>query len=435
MSNYYLIARDKKTNDYQVLKLNDEWYLDEKRATGHVFRANDLEAIDLVTSCFQNREDLAARLYENGYIVDPHVDIVIASLKKKNGRHYVKFEEPIYNSGNKSRTNSLRKIAANSLNGNMFADKEATGIVYDDIIARSYFCDDLFSMIMDGETNIPKRFAELLSKIPSYEETPYDLKYDRGFGFNNYLEARSVVEMLDRFENFGAGSHDNRVDMNEDFIDENYTERLELVPRLSLELDKDFCEGQLSLFSFFDDKDSERVKAATKMVAREAKPQRKGRTSLVQPQKPDVPVNEMPREIFRVLETLPSNLFKRDEDNKWQFNENVFSYPILDDERAKLNNLLTGNMPKFFMNYAMHKRQMIEAQNYGEYSEASELGEYCERDKNAIRTRFKSHKCIMDTYRWCMLYEGCMKRDAAYAASGISVGSESADAKIFGKRQ
>lgn len=433
MSNYYLIARYKNKNDFNVLKINDEWYMDREHARGQTFRANDLEAIDLVTSCFKNREALASRLYENGYIDDPNVDIVIGSLKKKDGRQYIRFDEPIYNTGNRRRTKALRTIARNSLNGNMSIDKNAMDVVYDDIIARTYFCDDFFGMVMDGETNISKRFAGLLTRIPSCEEIPYDFKYEKFFSFNNYREVRNVVEALDRLERFSTSSRDNRVALNQEFLEENYMDRLGLAPRLSLELDKDYCEGQLSLFGFFDEKDSDRVKVATKIAAKEAKPQRRTITPVMPIQKPNVSINEMSREVFRVLETVPSNLFKRD-DNKWKFNENLFAHPILDEEREELNSLLTGNMPKFFINYAMHKNQMKEAQNFGEYSEAAELSESCDRDKNAIRTRFRSHKCIVDTYRWCMLYEGCKKRDAAYAASGISVGSENVDAKIFGKR-
>lgn len=436
MGKFFLVARNKRSNQFQILKLNDSWYLEETAATNKVTRDNDLEAIDLVTSCFDSRETLANRLYENNYIDDPNVDIFIASKRRKDGSTYIRFEEPIYAAGNSHRLNALRSIAKNSLNGDMNADRKAMNVVYDDIITRVYSSADFFGMVMDGETNISRRFAEQLAEIPKYGEIPFELKYDRYFRFGGYREARNVIEALNRLEGFSASSHDDRVAMNQEFIEDNYSDRLAIAPQLALELEKDYCDGQLSLFDFYDERDSQRIREATKRVVKEEKariPERY-RTPKIDLAKKKIPVEQMPQEIFRILDTIPTNVFRWNGE-KWVFNEDTFKHPILDEERDMFNRLLTGNMPKFFINYAVHKEQLTMAREMGEYSEAEELREACDRDKSYIRKRFKSSKCIMDTYNWCMLYEGCMKRDLAYESSGMSVGSESADVKIFGKKQ
>ena len=431
MKKYYLIAREKESNKFKILRLEDSWYLDEQQATGKITRNNDLEAIDLVTSNFSSCEELASRLYENGYIDNPNVDIFIASKRKKDGSSYIKFDEVVYGKKNSQRTEALRTIARNSLNGNMNTDKRATGTIYDDIIMLVYGSFDFCSMIMDGETNISRRMAEELARVPNYSDIPYELKYEKAFSFGNYREVRNVVEAMNRLERFSNCARENRVEKNQAYIEENYSDRLALVPELSLKLEPDYCDGQLSLFGFFDESDQTRIREATRILSREAKVQRPSHS--VSKLKKRLSIPEMINEVFRVLETVPTNLFVR-EGNKFVINERAFDCPILDNEKYQLNHLMTGNLPKFFMNYAIHKEQLGYAESFGEYHEAAELRESCDRDKLAIKTRFKSSKCVADTYDWCMLYEKCKQRSEQFSSDKYSSESGKADAKIFGKK-
>ena len=433
MKKYYLIAREKESNKFEILKLEDSWYLDEQQATGKVTRDNDLEAIDLVTSNFGSQGELASRLFENGYIDNPNVDIFIASKKKKDGTSYIKFDEVVYGRENSRRTEALKTIARNSLNGNMNTDKKATGSIYDDIIMLVYGSSDFCSMIMDGETNISRRMAEELARVPHYSDIPYELKYEKSFSFGNYREARNVVEAMNRLERFSDSSRENRVEKNQAYIEENYSDRMALVPELSLRLEPDYCEGQLSLFEFFNERDRTQIREATQVLSREAKVQRPSNHRVSEPKK-NLTVSEMTSEVFRILETVPTNLFVRNE-GKFSINEKAFDCPLLDNEKFRLNHLLTGNLPKFFMDYAMHKEALQYAENSGEYHEAAELRESCDRDKYAIKMRFKSTKCVADTYEWCKLFEKCKQRSDQFSGGESSIESGKADAKIFGKKQ
>lgn len=429
MENYFLIARNKRDNSFTVLKLNDAWYLGKDKAKGHVSRANSLEAIDLVTSRFEDREQMVERLAKNGYISDTNVDVFVASKRKKDGKSYIKFEEVVYGPKRTKRTEAIRRMATASMEESSTEDKEARCIVFDDLIAKMYFCDDFYYMVMDGETNVSSDIARALKKVQTHEEIPYDLKDERIFKVSSYSDLRNIVEALNRLDSFSATSKDDRIQMNIDFIGENYSDRMAIAPMLALELDKDFCEGQLSMFSYFDAADSEKIRKASERVAEESgKPIKK-----VEVPKKKLSISDMQREVFRVIKTLPTNLF-RSKNGKYEFNEGVFTHPILDEEREQLNSILTGNMPKFFMNYALHTYRMEEANRMGEYSEAAELNEYCERDLASIKKRFRSSKCVVNTYQWCMLYEGCKKRDDAYSASGISVGNSDVNAKVYDKK-
>lgn len=428
MNDYFLIARNKSDNSFTVIELNDEWYLSKEKSTGKVTRSNSLEAIDLVTSQFQSREQMVERLYMNNFISSKDVDVFVASKRKKAGKSYIRFDEVIYGSKKSKRTAALRTIANNSMCGNLTSDRAAMDFLYEDIIYRTYSCEDFYSMIMDGETNISKRFAELLRKVPKYEDIPLELKQDRFFRVDDYRDARNIIEALDRLERFSASSREDRVLENLAFIDENYSDRMALVPKLSLALDVNFCEGQLSIFDNPGVDNRDKVRMAAKKVAQEEKKT----IERVQVSDKKISVLGMQREVIRVLGTLPGGIFKSN-GKGYEFNSEVFNHPILDEEKSELNGLLTGNMPKYFNDYIRHTHRMQDAQRMGDYSEAAELQQCCEMDLATIKRRFKSSKCLKNTYRWCMLYEGCRKRDDDYSASGISVGKGDVDAKVFRK--
>ena len=430
---YYLIARNKSDNSYKVLKLSDKWYLDESKAKGNYTRANDLEAIDLVTSQFKSREQLAERLCVNGFIDDPNVDIFIASKRKKDGKSYIKFDEVIYGPKGNKRIDNLRGIASKSLECGFSDAKKDVGAMKtlaDDVITRCFFSEEFYTMLMDGETNVSNRVAAMLSDIPRNDDVPYEKASEEDFGFNNYHEVRSVIEALNRFDGLGKSSREDRVLLNQDFIEKNESDRMALVPMLALELDKDFCEGQLSLFDYFNRADRDRVRQATETITAN-KPRVSKR---VEDPKKNVSLDEKKKEIFRVLDTLPVNAFKSNGKKGFEFNSGVFNHPLLEDEEKELHSLLTGNMPKFFRNYICYKKRRDDAYSLGEYSEGSELQECLDSQTAAIQKRFLSSKCIENTYRWCMLYEGCRKRDESYGTAGIGNGIGDVDAKVFGKK-
>ena len=67
MNKYYLIARNKDTNDFKIIKLKKSWYSDDSN-NDDVLKANPLEAIDLVTTKFSSEEEMIERMKKNGYI-------------------------------------------------------------------------------------------------------------------------------------------------------------------------------------------------------------------------------------------------------------------------------------------------------------------------------------------------------------------------------
>ena len=134
MNTYYLIARNRKDNTFTVLKLREDWYLGREKGREDVLtRANDLEAIDLVTTRFGSESEMAERMAMNGYIPDSDVDIFIASKREKNGKSYIKFDEVLYGKDAK-RTAAIRRIAQTSLVGDFKVDSYDLASIYDEVI-------------------------------------------------------------------------------------------------------------------------------------------------------------------------------------------------------------------------------------------------------------------------------------------------------------
>lgn len=428
MSNYFLIARNRNDNSFQVLKINEQWFLGDN-GRDIFYRANDLEAIDLVTCQFSSREELIERLYTNGYVDDKDIDIFIASIRKKGSKKYIKFNEAIYNSSNKCRIGLLKDIANCSLKGNVLDAQKSIYMLYDDLISSVYFSFSIYNMIIHSTTNMDRRFTKLLKKVPEYEEIPYDIKYGWDISCENYASLRNIVEALTRVKELDCSVREDLEEKNKEFVDSNAFDRIALIPKLSVVLDKNFSDEQLSLFSSSDD-----MMEKTRMATREIVKDERCVSKIDIPRK-NVSDTDKKNEIYRVLKLLPYNAFSRKGDN-FVINYNVFATSIADDEKKKLDTLLTGNMPRFFANYVFHCYRLQEEQEcYASSYEIGELQMDIERDIGRINKRFKSSKCINMTYEWCMLYEGCMKRNVMGCENKDSINNGGVDAKVFGKRK
>ena len=433
MSGYYLVARNRKDNSFQVIKLKESWYLGKKRGRDDVFtRENDLEAIDLVTTKFASEKDMAKRMLANGYITDSDVDIFIASKRKSDGKSYIKFEEVLYNPKKDQKLDSLRRVAYTSLQTDFRRASEDLNLIYDEAIATLYFADDFYDMLISGETNVSKSFAEQFRNIQMAEDIPYDLKQSDGFGAMDYASIRNMVEALNRLECFSRTTREDRYDKNREFIECNLSGRIAIVPDLSLQLDENYIEGQLSMFSLLSDDKKKVTLNASKDVALEIITNKKAKVEMIKINR-NVSYDEKKKAVYRVLKSVPRNIFIREKDGTFKVNYSLFFHPLLEDEKKKLDSYLTGKLPEFFANYINNYANLQEAPVYvTPASEMAELQYYVDLSAQKINNRFKSSKCLNMAYEWCMLYDGCRKREEAYSSSDVCVSDDRQ--KVYGKK-
>ena len=268
MEGYFLIARSRKDNSFTVLKLREDWYLGREKGNPSVLtRENDLEAIDLVTTRFGSESEMAERMAMNGYIPDSDVDVFIASRREKDGRSYIKFDEVLY--GQDKRIMPLRRIAQTSLAGDFRNDSYGLNYIYDEVIS---LADDYLTMLLDGDMNVSKSFAEQLRCVRESVDAPYGLKEKVGFGAKDYRTVRNIVESMVRLQSLGSSSREeDRYEANSSFVGRNLSKRMAIIPELAIQLDRNYVEGQLSLFPLLDEAGEKKVIEATQAIAEEEK--------------------------------------------------------------------------------------------------------------------------------------------------------------------
>lgn len=428
MRNYYLIARDRKSNSFNIVNIKEKWYLNDENNNTHI--ACRLEEIDLVTSQFFSRSQLADRLYKIGVIDNTDVDIFIACKKVKDGKEYIRFDEVIYNPYRNRRMANFRDVAFNFLRDRSINTNESENEIYDELIMTLYAASDLFSIVMEGGSSLSKSFVNKLRDILKYEEVPLDLKYDKYFRASDYRSFRNIVETLNRFELISRCSREDRWLANQAFVEENESDRMAIVDKLALILKRSISPEQMVISSFAD----ESVRSATKEIVKSKRKELE--TDFLQFQKPVV-VNEHVSQkekksvINQVLDKLSLKAFKRS-GNNYSVNYDLFSYPLFEEEKRQLDTLLTGNLPKYIANYTLHHHRYLEAQKCGiSDSEILEFRSIMSRDMASINARLKRSKCVDDTYRWCVIYDECMKRCSDYESDD----NNAFGGKTYGKHQ
>lgn len=416
MGNYFLVARNKGNNSFLIIGINEKWYLGDK-GQDVVWYGSSLEAIDLVTSSFKSKEQMIERLFACGYITDKNVDIFVANRTKIDGKDYVLFDEVIYNSGNKNRMNNFKQVARASLASDFDSVHDQVDYICDEISQLTYSCDDVYRMIIDGDSNIPRNFADLFRGLPLYEGYLENIRVDFNLKPEDYYTVRSIVEMLNRIDDLSTCIKDDRAYENDKFISENFESRKSLIFNLIVELNN----RGLKLADKSSDLKSESVES-------------KNTFEPIKLPKSTLSIEEKKKEVFTMVKTFPKNMFSSVIDG-YEMNYSLFESPLYDEEKEKLESLLTGNMPRFFRNYLIYRERLDEARKgFPSPSEISDLQDEIERNKNSIYKRFKSEKCVNQTYEWCRLYEACRQRDASYSSMGEEVSTGDTNAKVYSKK-
>ena len=394
MKNYYLIVRYRDNNEVQVVELNSRWYL-EGVDKDTFFRANSLEAIDLVTSRFKNREEMLKRMQENGYIRSAKADCYIASKRKKNGKSYVKTHEVIYNPKNDTRMMEFRDIAKFSLDNEIDIEQAKVKKVFDKLASKVFYSVDFQNYLKSGFTNIYKKIMELYIYAPNMTKPAYNVKYGNYWLLSSYSAVRNIIEALNRFDLFSDAL--DKVDANIAFLNENGVERKKVEKELLVKLDKNYVSGQYSLFdnNMFDSKEKKIEKPEEEIeILEEAEEESK-----------EVSYEDKKVFIYDTLRDLPIEVFKTVE-GKVKVNEELFqSYPS--DKDYKIYQNLSGKVIRTLFLYTLH---------YNKYREALErfqntfvLEEELREDRKELRKILDRENNVDKVYEWCNTYLKCLE--------------------------
>ena len=237
---YYLVARDLKSDNFKILEIKSKWYL--KNGTDFLKRSNPLEVIDLVTTRFTSREDMAKRLVDSKLIKHTDYDFFITSKYKNKGVEKLKFQEVIYNRKS-SRINDLRVVAYNSLNRKIKCSENE--LIINKFITKADYSNVYSRIVNDRLTGIPYNFIEDFRKVRASKSNPYTLKYKSSNCLENYGLSRSIVDSLNRFDDLkGQDTYRNHIMYFKELTDG----RMRIYKDLLEVCDKNYVPGQLSIF-------------------------------------------------------------------------------------------------------------------------------------------------------------------------------------------
>ncbi len=348
--NYYLVARNRDTNDFKILKVYGE-------------RGNSLERIDYATSKYTSYEELIDLLYSRERIDSKNYDLFIAY---KGNNKEMKYLELIYNSKN-DRVADLKSALINSSNGDMKKSPDAKRIV-DKFCQKMEYNDLFYHFIMNGNTNLYKKFIKYFEKTPTFgldedstihSKPMYSVKYaDGAWVMDSYLLIRNIVEAFNRFDQFTEKE-------NRDYLNENVPYRKMINNRLMRETSKDFVEGQMNIFDYIEQE---------QMISEEDR--------LI--------------EVMSTIDSIDIDTFIK-EKNKIVLNEEKFA--SLDEiDLLKLKTLIRGKLLEYIYEYCSNKYDI-------------ELGQRAGLSKDKIIDYLRRSKNLDNAYNWCLIYNKYLDKD------------------------
>ncbi len=205
MSNYYLVARDIKTNDYNLIRGFDT-----------------LEQVDLYTTSSHNSKDLGKKIWRGGIIPNQELDFFI--VKERSNKEAVKTMDVLY-----SDSKEIRNIALNKDSDSVdnllqhFYQKLTTSKGFYDLVERSTNISKLY------DTCLPtKDYIEIKTK-------------DKNGNYVEYPAFRKMVEAFSRYQD----KKKNKIDLNRVLLNRLILER-SMLEKLNNN------ENQISVFELMD---------------------------------------------------------------------------------------------------------------------------------------------------------------------------------------
>ena len=397
MSKYYLVAKSKTSEKFEIVKIRgNEIYGDE---TDSLQRCFNLERIDLFTSRFNNEKSLKGYLKNNGRVSLDDYDVFVVSRNGKN----IKFLNCIYNFG--SRAELLRNIMIQSDQNKLNANSKLVSSLLDDFIKNMYTKDNYYNFVVYGFTDIYKKFIDYVKARNVGLNELLGAKYKDGrWAMTSYNLHRSIV---DSYQTYNRHYKDR--DMFTSIANSQRKDRLNresIIPELLIQTDKDYVDGQISLFDLpVEEETTVEEKTVTPVSS---KPSKKPVSK--------VSHDDMLVEVMTYLDKFPRGMFIGDD---LHFNERIF--PGCDVSGL---NKISVRLKRLINAYTVNKYHLDRAYEYG--GNTRELSIDTALDKKAILRLLESDSILLKFYNFCELYDK-IKEEYDAKIKG--------DNKVYGKRE
>lgn len=193
---YYLVAKYSDIG-IDIIPINQKWYLEDKILENNKQFKNDISAIDIVTTKFENAEQMKEQMYKNGYIKDKNVDIFIIHKHKHNGKEYMNEYEIIYKNREKEERMQLLKDIANKRLFDIKVDIEKINIFMNKFISKFNSSISFREFMKNPYSTVDKYFINQLLKS---NKLGFNIKYNYQEKMETYPFIRNIISMWNIYD-------------------------------------------------------------------------------------------------------------------------------------------------------------------------------------------------------------------------------------------
>lgn len=268
---YYLVAKYKDIDKPEIIELNQNWYLNNGI---DIFSAqNDISEIDLITSKFDNIEQMKQRMYKNKYLKSLDVDLFIVHSKKFKNKNYIHETELLFKSKADRDTlvtslahKRLQKIDLSS------KDKDDINQLLNRFLTKIYSRKSFHTFVTSSFTPVDKYFIEQILKNKTLNfSIKHKIKDKLTDPTSAYLFVRNIIATWNCYDKLKEKYEDmNEIDLGKKILSD-YVEILNLrnnrriyYPEIEKHLGKDYIEGQIDIESYLEEQKEKKEENTSK---------------------------------------------------------------------------------------------------------------------------------------------------------------------------
>lgn len=248
---YYLVARDLKTEEIFRIPIDRAWYI--KGATSERIYGNDIAVIDYVTSKFKNKEELIHRLYTNHYIDTENVDLYITHMHKHKQKRFINEYGLIFHSND--RVDTLINLAVLKINHqNITKDNKDANDIMNKLISKCYSNKSFMSLMTCIWSKMDQYVCDKIMEYSKKEKINWGIKYELSEKTSNYLTLRNIIYMWNLYDILLKEVQELIPEEQAKGIITRYLEILNIEdirknshPEWKEKLDKNYVEGQINM--------------------------------------------------------------------------------------------------------------------------------------------------------------------------------------------
>lgn len=188
---YYLVA--KYPNDKsEVVNIKKDWYLYNKDENFQ--QRVDISAIDLITTKFNNEEQMKSRMYENKYIKSIDADLYIVHYHKNKGKEFINEYEVVYNEND--RINIISPLAKKRLYNQEIKQLDIDNLE-NKLISKSFSKYSFFQFMTCPWSNVDEWIKSQLIEQRNKQKINYGIKYKIK---TNYVIMHNIISMWNLYD-------------------------------------------------------------------------------------------------------------------------------------------------------------------------------------------------------------------------------------------